>query len=65
MYSKKLSEYKVGIKLDKDPLGVEQNNYASKTVKAQIVKWLRCFAKKSSKQFGIGKLFFCGTKIVK
>ena len=39
VYSIKLSEYKVGIKFDKDPLAVEQNNYSTKTVKVKIVYW--------------------------
>ena len=33
----KLSEYRIGIKFDKDSLAVEQNNYLSKIVNAYIV----------------------------
>ena len=33
----KLSEYRTGIKLDKDPLAVEQSNYLTKTVNVYIV----------------------------
>ena len=32
LHSMKLSGYKMGIKFDKDPLDVEQNNFASKIV---------------------------------
>ena len=32
LHSIKHSEYRMGIKFDKDPLAVEQNNYLSKTV---------------------------------
>ena len=37
LHSIKRSGYKVGIKFDKDPLAVEQNNYATKIVNAYIV----------------------------
>ena len=37
LHSVKFSGYKTGIKFDKDPLAVEQNNYASK-----IIKCLHC-----------------------
>ena len=37
LHSIKFSGYKTGIKFDKDPLAVEQNNYASK-----IIKCLHC-----------------------
>ena len=30
LHSIKLFEYRIGIKFDKNPLGVEQNNYLSK-----------------------------------
>ena len=33
----KLSEYRIGIKFDKDPLAVEQNNYFSKIVNVYIL----------------------------
>ena len=33
----KLSRYKMGIKFDKDPLALEQNNYARKIVNVNIV----------------------------
>ena len=32
-----LSEYKMGIKFDKDPLAVERNNYLTKIVNVYIV----------------------------
>ena len=37
----KLSEYRVGIKFDKDSLAVEQNNYATKVVNAHMFDDLR------------------------
>ena len=37
LHSIKLSGYKVGIKFDKDPSAVEQNNYATKIVNAYMV----------------------------
>ena len=37
LYSIKLSRYRMGIKFNKDHLAVEQNNYATKIVKAFIV----------------------------
>ena len=36
LHSVKLSEYKVKIKFDKEPLAVEQNNYATKIVKVTL-----------------------------
>ena len=33
----KLSEYRIGIKFDKEPLAVEQNNYLTKIVNVYIV----------------------------
>ena len=36
LHSIKPSGYRMGIKFDKDPLAVEQNNYATKIVNAYI-----------------------------
>ena len=36
LHSLKLSEYRIGIKLDKDPLAVEQNNHLTKIVNVYI-----------------------------
>ena len=33
----KLSEYRIGLKFDKDPLALEQNNYLTKIVNVYIV----------------------------
>ena len=49
----KLSEYRTGIKFDKDALAVEQNNYLTKIVNVYIVYDL---AKKTYQQFKIQKL---------
>ena len=37
LFSIKHSGYRMGIKFDKDPLAVEQNNYLSKIVNVYIV----------------------------
>ena len=37
----------MGIKFDKDPLAVEQNNYLTKIVNVYIVYDLECFPKKT------------------
>ena len=37
MHSIKLSGYRIGIKLDKDPLAIEQNNYLTKIANVYIV----------------------------
>ena len=36
LHSIKLYEYRIGIKFDKDPLAVEQNNYLSKIIHVYI-----------------------------
>ena len=36
LHSMKHSGYKIGIKFDKDPLAVEQNNYLTKVVNVYI-----------------------------
>ena len=38
----KRSEYKMGIRFDKDLLTVEQNNYLTKIVNVYIVYYLNC-----------------------
>ena len=37
LHSIKLSGYNIGIKFDKDPLAVKQNNYATEIANAYIV----------------------------
>ena len=37
VYGIKLSEFRIGIKFDKDPLAVDQNNYLTKIVTVYIV----------------------------
>ena len=46
--TKKLSGYRMGIKGDKDPLSVEQNNFANKFVNTYIVYHLDAGAKNCS-----------------
>ena len=38
----KRSEYKIGIRFDKDLLTVEQNNYLTEIVNVYIVYYLNC-----------------------
>ena len=37
LIQQRLSEYKIGIRFDKDPLAVEQNNYLRKIVNFYII----------------------------
>ena len=57
LHSIKLSEYKTGIKFDKDPLAVEQNNYLSKIVNV--------FQRIPSNNFKFKNYLFGATNIVK
>ena len=54
----KFSGYKIGIKFDKEPLVVEQNNYVTKIVNAYIVHNLDDQPKNQSNNFKISFLFF-------
>ena len=47
----KLSEYRIGIKFDKDPLAVEQNNYLTRIVKVYIVYYLDAWPRNPTKSF--------------
>ena len=51
LHSIKLSRYKMGIKFDKDPLAVEQNNYASKNINIYIVYDLGAQARNPTNNF--------------
>ena len=62
MHSIKLSEYRIGIKFDKDPLAIEQNNYLSKTVNVHVVYDFDFW---SSNTFRFKNFLFRATNIVK
>ena len=61
----KLSEYRMGIKFDKDPLAVEQNNYTSKIVNVYIVYSLDAWPRNSTNNFKLKNFLFRATNIVK
>ena len=52
----KLSAYKVGVKFNKDPLAVEQNNYATKIVNAYTIYDLDAWSNNAARIFYIIKL---------
>ena len=51
LHSIKLSGYKMGIKFDKDPLAVEQNNYLTKIVNVYIVYDLAAWPRNLTNNF--------------
>ena len=64
-HSIKLSEYKVGIQFDKDPLAVEQNNYLTKIVNVYIVFDLDAWPGNPTNNFKFKNCLFGATNIVK
>ena len=65
MHSIKHSVYRMETKFDKDPLAVEQSNYATKIVNAYIVYDLDDRPKISCNSFKLKKCLFGATSIVK
>ena len=65
LHSIKLSEYRIGIKFDKDPLAIEQNKYLSKIVKVYIICDLDAWPKHPSTNFKFKNCLFGTTNIVK
>ena len=65
LYSIKLYEYRIGIKLDKDPLAGEQNNYLNEIVNAQIVFDLDTWARNPTISFKVKNYLFGVINIVK
>ena len=65
MHSIKLSEYRIGIKFDKDPLAMKQNNYLSKTVRVYIVYDLDAWPRSLTSNFKFKNYLFGATSIVK
>ena len=65
MNSIKLSEYRIGIKFDKDPLAVEQNNYFPKTVNVYIVYDLDAWPRNPTNNFKFKNRLFGATNVLK
>ena len=63
--SVKLSEYRIGIKFDKDPLTVEQNNYLTKIVNVCIVYDLDARPRYLTNNLKFKNFLFGATNIVK
>ena len=55
----------MGIKFDKDPLAVEQNNYASKIVNVYIVYDLDAWPRNPTNNFKLKNCSFGATSVVK
>ena len=65
MHSITLSEYRIRIKFDKDPLAVKQNNYLSKIVNVCIVYDLEAWPRNPTNNFKFKMCLFGATSIVK
>ena len=65
MHSIKLSGYRMGIKFDRDPLAVEQNNCDTKIVNAYIVYDLDAWPKNPTNNFIFKNCLLGATSIVK
>ena len=64
-HSIKLSGYKMGIKIDKDPLAVKQNNYLTKIVNVYIVYDLAAWPRNPNNMLKFKNCLFGATSIVK
>ena len=65
MHSIKLSENRTGIKFDKDPLTVEQNNYLTKILNVYIVYDLDAWQRNPTNNFKFKNCLFEAANIVK
>ena len=65
MNSIKLSEFRIGIKFDIDPLPVEQNNYLTKIVNVYIAYDLDAWSRNPTNNFKFNNCLFGATIIVK
>ena len=65
MHSIKLSEYRIGINFDKNPLAVEQNNYLNKIVNVYIVYDLDALQRNPTNNFKFKNYLFGAINIVK
>ena len=61
----KLSGYRKGIKFDKVPLAVEQNNYLSEIVNVYIVYDLDAWPRNPTKNFKFKNCLFGAASVVK
>ena len=55
----------MGVKFDKDPLAIEQNNYVSKIVNVYIVFDLDAWPRNPTNDFKFKKCLFGATTVVK
>ena len=53
LHSIKLSGYKMGVKFDKDPFAIEQNNYLTKIVNIYVVYDLEAWPKITLRNFTV------------
>ena len=65
LHSIKHSGYKMGKKIDKDPLAIEQNNCLTKIVNVYIVYDLDAWPKCPLRNFALKSCYFGATNIVK
>ena len=65
LHSKNLSEYRIEIKFEKDPLAVEENNYTSKVANGYIVCDLDAWPKIPLRNFTINNCLFGAASITK
>ena len=65
LHSIRLSEYRIGIKFNKDPLAVEQNSYLTKIVNVYIVYELNDWPRNLTNNFKFKNCLFEVTSIVK
>ena len=64
LHSIKLSEHRMGIKFDKDPLAVEQNNYLTKIVNVDFVYDLDPWPRNPTNNFKFKDYLFAATNII-
>ena len=64
-HSIKLTEYRIGIKFDKETLATEKNNYLTKIVNAYIVYDLDVWLRNHTNNLKLKKCLFGATTIVK
>ena len=65
LHSVKLSRHRMGRKLDKDTLAVEENNYLTKIVNIYIVSGLYTWSKVPTNNFKFKNCLFVATTIAK
>ena len=64
MHSKNISENRIGIKLDKEPLSIKQNNYLTKIVNVYIVYDLVAWPRNPTNNFKFKNYLFGTTNVV-